>query len=207
MNEFGGDEFDTQQANRRRNAFLRGLDVPDHWRDEGWVDVVEVLMARGAAHPVQVAGLVGQSVERCKGWMAEVKARWGGGGEGLKDQRREELYLKVMALGEAAVHSALGMSEQNGLKPRMMGMALQAYDKAGDLAGVKKTTIEVAKTVELKVAKPQEVLEGFGLGELADLGAAAAVGMRQLEAGDNEVVLEAVFEEVEGAEGDAEPQE
>lgn len=193
------DDYDLVVAERRRAALLEGVVLPTGGRrDVGWVLAVERLMSKGVGSPAYLADLLEQPVDWCRGWVAQVRDRWRTSiPSEVAGERREELYQRTMAIADMAMGSALGMSDQNGLKPRMMKTALDAYDKAGDLAGVKKVSVEVEHTVELRVRPAREVLEGFGLDRLKDLGSRAARGMRELGEGGREEIEEAEVLEAE----------
>jgi len=193
------DDYDIQVAERRRAALLANIVLPSDHREPGWVLVVERLMSRGVTTPAHLSDVLEQPISRCREWCEEVRQRWRASvPSDLADERREELYQRTMAVADMAVLAAQGMADSAGAKPKYLKTALAAYDKAGDLAGVKGAQeVVVEGTVELVVRRPREVLEGYGIGDLKALGSVAARGLRELEMSEIEEA-----EVVSGEEGD-----
>jgi len=176
------DDFEIEVAQRKRAALLANITIPKHHSEPGWVLVVETLMSRGVTTAAHLADVLDQPYARCQAWCEDVRQRWRDSVPSeIADERREELYQRVMAVADMSVLAAQGMRDDAGAKPKYLKTALAAYDKAGDLAGVKKVEVKVEGQVDLVVRKPREVLGEFGVERLRDLGARAARGLKAKE--------------------------
>ena len=196
---------------------VRGPNNPD--AVDLWIDVVEVLIGRGARTPSRIARLLGTNTTIAKRWIAVVKAKWA---KGLSDDRinwrREKLYYEADEVAQAAWDDALTTIDPT-VKAAMLRIVLEANKRKASLCGLDKMEVKIKG--ELKVASKVDLVatvearHGLAPGALATIGQSAAMlisgqslpAQELLEGGDKGTFDEAVAKAVSGAASDdgAEP--
>ena len=152
---------------------------PDPELVERWVDVVEVLVGRGARAPNRLAKLLGIPHITAKRWLGVVKEKWT---KGLSDDRinwrREKLYYEADEVAIVAWKEALTTFDPN-VKAAMLRIVLEANKRKASLIGLDKMEIKIKGKVEttsrINLVATVEAKHGLAPGALASIGQAASM--------------------------------
>ena len=102
-----------------------------------WLDVVELLMARGIDTPTELAGLTGLTRRTARAWMDEIYSRWDARRSTTETVRRElELFAAADRISAVALRT-MQTAKHPPVVVAAMKVALASLDRKMALLGIR----------------------------------------------------------------------
>ena len=192
-------------ANKKQAAILAGVELPPrvHGRPTAehqarWLEVVEVLMARGCGTAYQLVKLTGIRHETAQRWMKEVRHKWANEMNlDVLHGRREALYREADQVARIAWADALSCSDENANgRVGFLKLVIEANKRKAALCGFDDLEIRVSGEIKHRPATDvvQKVEQDLKLapGALETIGKRAALLLSgRLPDEDEDEIIEA----------------
>lgn len=148
-------------AKKKQAAILAGVELPPrvHGRpttehQARWLEVVEVLMARGCNTAYQLRDLTGVRYETAQRWMKEIRHKWANEMNlDVLHGRREGLYREADQVARIAWIDALACSDDNANgKVGFLKLVIEANKRKAALCGFDDLEIRVSGEIRHRPA-------------------------------------------------------